>query len=248
MSDTLDPDIAVMKLSDEEKWGLQIYRNYSTKFGEYRAKLFIEQASSFGEDVELFRQVTTLVTSEKPAVIAVVASSYADDRLKEMFKRDIPEGIPGGRSALLSGFGPLARLSQRIQMAYAFGWLSKDLLVELDHLRKIRNDVSHKWDMTLLERLMNELIEEKQSPIEEQLGGGHRLPEDFHKSLPPADRFRIRVVWILARLTYEARMWVPAMQAGVKPHEALYGATAPAMLQAISAISLAATREIVHIE
>jgi hypothetical protein len=33
MSDTLDPDIAVMKLSEGEKWGLQIYRNYSRQFG-----------------------------------------------------------------------------------------------------------------------------------------------------------------------------------------------------------------------
>jgi hypothetical protein len=247
MNNTLDPDIAAMKLSDGEKWGLQVYRNYSRAFGEHRVKEFVEKTSPFEAEVKLFEQIAALVVSEEARVVPVIAAAYADDRLEEMFKREIPDGVPGGRSALMSGFGPLARLSQRLQMAFAFGWLSKDLLIEFDHIRKIRNDLSHKWDIELLERRMNELIEEKQTPFEEQLGDGVRLPENFHESMQPVDRFRVRAIWMLGRLTYETRLWVPALKAGIAPVEALYGPNAPVMLRAIAAISVKATKTIARI-
>jgi hypothetical protein len=247
MNNTLDSDIAAMKLSDGEKWGLQVYRNYSRAFGEHRVKVFAERAAPFEAEVKLFEQVAALVVSEEARVVPVIAAAYADDRLEEMFKREISEGVPGGRSALMSGFGPLARFSQRIQMAFAFGWLSKDLLIEFDHIRKIRNDLSHKWDIELLERRMKELIEEKQTPFEEQLGDGVRLPENFHESMQPLDRFRVRAIWMLGRLTYETRLWVPALKAGIAPEEALYGPNAPLMLRAIAAISVASTKTVARI-
>lgn len=244
MKETLDPDIAAMKLSDGEKWGLQVYRNYSRAFGEHRVKNFVEQASPFEAEVTLFKQVVALVAAEEPRVVPVIAAAYADERLEEMFKREIPDGVPGGRSALMSGFGPLARLSQRIQMAFAFGWLSKDLLIEFDHIRRIRNDLSHKWNIELLERKLSAFIEEKQTPFEGKLGDGVRLPENFHGSMQPIDRFRVRVVWMLGRLTYETRLWVPALKAGIAPDEVLYGPNAPVMLRAIAAISVNATKDI----
>lgn len=247
MNDTLDPDIAAIKLSDGEKWGLQVYRNYSRAFGEHRVKQFVEQASPFEAEVSFFKQVVALVASEEPRVVPVIAAAYADERLEEMFRREIPDGVPGGRSALMSGFGPLARLSQRIQMAFAFGWLSRDLLIEFDHIRKIRNDLSHKWDVELLERKLSEFIEEKQTPFEGQLGDGVRLPQNFHESMQPSDRFRVRVVWMLGRLTYETRLWVPALKTGIAPEEALYGPNAPVMLRSIAAISVNATRGIARI-
>lgn len=244
MNNTLDPDIASMKLSEGEKWGLQVYRNYSRAFGEHRVKSFVEQASPFEAEVKLFEQVAALVVSEELRLVPVIASAYADDRLEEMFKREIPDGVPGGRNALMSGFGPLARFSQRIQLAFAFSWLSKDLLVEFDHIRKVRNDLSHKWDISLLERRMRELIEEKQAPFEELLGDGVRLPENFHSSMRPQERFRVRVIWMLGRLTYETRLWVPALKAGIAPGEALYGPNAPVMLRTIAAISIEFTKKI----
>lgn len=147
----------------------------------------------------------------------------------------------------MSGFGPLARLSQRIQLAFAFGWLSKDLLIEFDHIRKVRNDISHKWDIELLERRMMELIEKKQRPFEEQLVDGLRLPENFLSSMQPLDRFRVRTIWLLGRLTYETRLWVPALKAGITPEEALYGPDAPVMLRAISAISVESTKKVARL-
>jgi hypothetical protein len=132
-------------------------------------------------------------------------------------------------------------------MAFAFDWLSKDLLIELDLIRKLRNDLSHRWDKVLLERRMQELIEEKQAPLEEKLGDGVRLPENFHASMDPLDRFKVRSIWMLGRLTYETRLWVPAIKAGISPQEALYGPNAPAMLRAIAAISVESTKKIARI-
>lgn len=247
MGHTLEPDIAAMNLTEGEKWGLQIFRNYSQAFGEHRIRAFVEMASSFENDVQLFEQISKLLIDEEVRVLPVIVAAYADDRLGDMFKREIPDGVPGGRNALMSGFGPLARLSQRIQMAFAFGWLSKDLLTEFDHIRKARNDLSHKWDVELLAQRMNELIQDKQTPIEQELGDDIRLPKNFHEPMPPEDRFRVRMIWMLGRLTYETRLWVPALKAGIEPTKALYGPFPPLMLKAIAAKSVSATRTIANI-
>lgn len=94
---------------------------------------------------------------------------------------------------------------------------------------------------------MKEFIEKKQTPFEAQLGDGVRLPENFHDSMQPFDRFRVRTVWMLGRLTYEARLWVPALKAGIVPEEALYGSNAPVMLRAIGEISVNATKAIARL-
>ncbi len=242
MSDFYDPDIAVMNLSEGEKNGLQVYRNYSRAFELDRAKRFADSAQVSPQALIDLSAILKLIAEEEPRTLPVIACAYADDQLKEMFRREIPEGVPGGRGELLSGFGPLSRLSQRVQMAYAFDWLSSDVLIEVDHLRKIRNDVSHKWDMKLLEAKMLQLIEQRQQKIEEYLGDGVRLPENFHVSLQPIQKLRVRLVWLLGRVTYESRLWVPALKENLIPGKVLYGPNAPAMLSRVSAACIEITR------
>lgn len=236
-----DSDIAAMDLSEVEKNGLQVYRNYSRAFDEHRAKCFSDEARLEPSVVSSLTSILRLVATEEARTLPVIACAYADDQLKEMFRREIAEGVPGGRSELLSGFGPLARLSQRIQMAFAFGWMSKDVLVEIDHLRKLRNDISHKWDLELLETKMHELIENRQHKIEKYLGDGERLPENFHESLSPIERLRVRLVWMLARVTYESHFWVPALKQNLVPNKVLYGNNRPAILSEISAACVSIT-------
>jgi hypothetical protein len=242
MPDFHDPDIAAMKLSDGEKNGLQVYRNYSRAFEQDRAKRFAESVQADPLALTDLTTILQLIAEEEPRTLPVIACAYADDQLKEMFRREVPEGVPGGRSELLSGFGPLSRLSQRVQMAYAFGWLSKDVLVEVDHLRKIRNDVSHKWDMKLLESKMSQLIEQRQHRIEEYLGDGVHLPENFHALLQPMQKLRVRLIWLLGRITYESHLWVPALKENLVPQKVLYGPNAPAMLSQVSAACVEITR------
>lgn len=241
MSDFYDPDIAAMKLSEGERNGLQVYRNYSRAFEQDREKRFSASSVIDAQVINDLQTVLALIAREEPRSLPVIACAFADDQLKAMFRREIPDGVPGGRSELLSGFGPLARLSQRVQMAYAFGWLSKDLLIEIDHLRKVRNDISHKWDLKVLESKLSALVAQTQSPIEEQLGDGVRLPKDFHVSLQPMQKLRVRLIWLLGRLSYESHLWVPAIKANLTPGKVLYGPNQPAMLSQVGAACLAIT-------
>jgi hypothetical protein len=236
-----DPDISIMKLTEEEKNGLQVYRNYSRAFEDHRSKLFSEAASDYPEAIASLSEVLDLIASEEPRSVLVIACAYADDLLKEMFRREIPDGVPGGRSELLSGFGPLSRLSQRVQMAYAFGWLSQDLLIELDHLRKMRNEISHKWDMKLLNAKLSQLIEQRQHRIEEYLGDGVRLPKSFHEALNEQQKLRVRLIWLLGRLAYESHLWVAALKENLSPSKVLYGSNPPSMLSKVSAVCVEVT-------
>jgi hypothetical protein len=238
-----DPDIAAMNLSEIEKNGLQVYRNYSVAFEKHRAESFCASLVINEKAVSELVEVLGLIASEEPRALPVIACAYADDQLKEMFRREIPDGVPGGRGEMLSGFGPLSRLSQRVQMAYAFNWLSKDILLEVDHLRKVRNDVSHKWNIKLLETKLEQLINERQHPIEEYLGDGTKLPENFHELLSPQQKLRVRLVWLLGRLTYECNTWVPALTANLSPSKVLYGPHPPALLAQVSAACVQVTRE-----
>lgn len=243
MTEHLDPDIAAMNLSTGEKDGLQVFLNYSTAFEKHREMQFSDSAESYPQAIATLSAVLAHVADEEPRTLAVIACAFADDQLKEMFGREVPDSVPGGRSALLSGFGPLARLSQRIQMAYAFGWLSSDLLTELNHLRTIRNAISHRWDLQLLEAKLSELIGRQQHKIENYLGNGICLPENLAASLDEIQKFRVRLVWLLGRLTYESHLWVPALKQKLSPTKILYGSHPPAMLSQVSATCLSITRQ-----
>lgn len=245
MPDIWDSDIAAMNLSDGEKNGLQVFRNYSAAFETHRERELVADLNAIDSPVEELRRLLTLLVSEQPLYLAVIACAYADDRLKEMFKREIPESVPGGRNELLNGFGPLSRLSQRIQVAYAFGWLSPDLLAELDQLRRFRNDISHKWDMPLLQSKLSQLIEQRQEPIEQHLGDGIRLPENFFGSLQPTQKFRVRLIWLIGRLHYECLLFVPVLKQRLIPAKVLYSPDAPKILSHVSAICVEHTRAVI---
>lgn len=164
--------------------------------------------------------------------------------MKMMYQREIPLSVPGGRGEMLSGLGPLSGLAQRIQVAYAFSWLSEDVLEELNHLRKLRNDISHRWDVAVLKERLDALIHERQQPIEESLADGVRLPKDFHKALDPVKRFRVRILWVMGRLTYETRWWVPAVKAKLDPVKALYGSSKLSLLGKVADVCVEATKEV----
>lgn len=119
MTAAFDPDVARMNLSEGEKNGLQVYRNYSRAFEEHRTKEFAQASHASPGAINDLSEVLKLISEEEPRTLPVIACAYADDQLKEMFRREVPAGVPGGRGELLSGFGPLARLSQKVQMAYA---------------------------------------------------------------------------------------------------------------------------------
>lgn len=143
MTDFWNPDIAALDLSEVEKNGLQVFRNYTIAFEKRAAEHFVTESNRSKYDTAQLDGILNLIVTEDVRFLPVIACSFADEQLEEMFKREVPESVPGGRSSMLSGYGSLSRFSQRIQVAYAFGWMSPDVLEELEKLRKIRNDTSH---------------------------------------------------------------------------------------------------------
>lgn len=245
MSHAWDKDIAAMALSPGEKDGLQVFRNYSRAFEAKRIADFVSTCDAKEADLDDLKSLLAHSKTEEARTLPVIACAYADDLLKDMYSRELPSDLIGGRSQMLNGFGPLARLSQRIQTAHAFGWLSVDLLRELDLLRGLRNALSHKWDLRLLEEKLTDLISNRQFALEEQLADGIRLPRDFHEGLDQVQKFRVRLIWLMGRVRFETALWVPALKQQLKPSQALYGAPPPPkLLVGVSAVCLAATHEV----
>jgi len=122
-----DSDIAGLALSDGEKNGLQVFRNYSEAFEKHRLQHFSAEINNLEQTVEDLRRVHELILTEDPRFLAVIVSAFIDEHLDAMFRREVPEQVPSGRANLFSGFGPLSRYSQRIQVAYAFGWVSRGI-------------------------------------------------------------------------------------------------------------------------
>jgi hypothetical protein len=236
-----DTDIEAMSLSVEEKNGLQIHRNYSRSFEKKKVEEFALSVVPPPGVLADCQKVLKLMFSEEPRTLPVIACAFADDQLKEMFRRHIPKDVPGGPAVLLSGYGPLSSLSHRVQMAYAFGWLNTDILLELDLLRKMRNDVSHKWDLNLLETKLLQFIADRQEAIEERLAGGAHFSADFHKSLLPVQKLRLRLCWLLGRITYETQLWCPALERSLQPDVVLYSEGCPPFLGQVAGACVEAT-------
>ncbi|MCZ8147251.1 MAG: hypothetical protein O9325_05270 [Roseomonas sp.] len=163
-------------------------------------------------------------TSEDIRLLPLVACGYADDVLKSVFKKIIPAGIPGGSAEMLSGYGPLSDLYKKIRLAYTFDILSRDLMEDIDKIRSARNRIAHDWD---LENQKNFYVDGKMSiitPIEKYFFEENSLSDKLLSDLGPSDVFRIRLIGILGRLTYEASAYHRAKEARLSPHRALYGA------------------------
>ena len=245
MADSWDPDIAALSLTHIEKSGLQVFRNYTVAFEKSAATRFVSESNRTDYDTSKLNGILRLIVVEDIRFLSVIACSFSDEQLEEMFKREIPRGVPGGRSSMLSGYGSLSRFSQRIQVAYAFNWIGTDILEELDKLRKIRNDTSHSWDMSSALSKLDLLIDGHMTKIEEQLGDGIRLPERFWDDLTKEAIFRVRLIWLLGRCFYEAHLYAAAIKLRLNPQLALYGEEKTNLLVCVAAKCLEATKEVI---
>jgi len=217
MTEEWDSDIAAMKLSDPEKNGLQVFRNYSRAFEKRRGEDFLTAVEKEPWDIGDIERIHKVVVEEDPRIVVVVVCAFMDDQIKGMYRRELPEDIPDGKSKLLGAVGPLSRLAQRLQIAYAFGWLSRDLVEDAYHLRGLRNAISHKWDMEELRGRLDVFIENSMSPVEDTLQDGTKLPKDFAKHLDKVGLFRVRLIWISARFYYECLLYPKAVKARLNP-------------------------------
>lgn len=79
---------------------------------------------------------------ERGLVLSLAA--FAEDALGLLLKAFM---LPiDAAHQLLEGFNaPLGTFSSRIKAAYALGLITKDQFEDLEHLRKIRNELAHSW-------------------------------------------------------------------------------------------------------
>jgi hypothetical protein len=241
----IDLDLRELELGYGEKAGLQIYRNYTRSFEDHAIKRFRESIESEELNLDNLLKVATLLTREDIRFTPVIACGYADELLEAAFKAMLPEGVPGGRAALFSGYGPLSDLSKRIRLAYAFDVLSPDLMRDLDRVRAVRNRISHDWDMKpAFDLLQNSGLAELY-PIEGDLGSRAQDFPELEKQVSTDAAFRIRLIWLLGRLTYEAAAYHRAKQARLSPHRALYESGGTAWLRKVAGVCMDATRSAV---
>ena len=244
MSDFWDPDIDAMNLSEIEKDGLQVYRNYTKAFEEHGRKLFAAEVNSRTFDVNSLASVVTLIAHEDARFVPVVACSFIDELLLKMFRANLPHEVPGSTSNLYSQNGPLGGLASRIQMAYLFDWLSPDNLHDADRLRRARNKIAHRWQLNdALSDLSHSILKDI-SDVENILADGTRLkPTDVEK-LNDEERFRFRTIWILGRTFYESHLYPIAKLKRLSPVETLYGAHHPNLLGDVAGVCKARCAQI----
>lgn len=246
--DWFDTDIAALELGYGEKAGLQIFRNYRRAFDGHAAELLRQEIANTPLDLTGLTRVVELVSVEDVRLTIVIACGYADDILRKGFEKALPADIPGGVSNMLGGFGPLGDFSKRIRLGYAFELASRDLLADIDNLRRVRNRVSHDWDIASASLLLDHPKLSEMYPVE--LDVSTRLTEKLGADIEekPEEHLRVRLIWLLGRLTYELEAFPLARKSKLEPSEALYGKEGgenrTKWLKAIAEVCLAATEKL----
>jgi hypothetical protein len=124
---------------------------------------------------------------------------------------------------MFGGYGVLSDLAKRIQLAYAFDILSPDLMEELDRLRSARNAISHSWNVDSLKDFFTKGPLADMHRMEEVLAERKDLTEELSRGFEPLAAFRLRLIWIVGRLVYEAAAYNRAKKARLHPARAAQG-------------------------
>jgi hypothetical protein len=188
-----DPDIAAMELGYGEKAGLQIHRNYTRSFEKHAIERFVGTINEEPLDLTNFQRLVALIVKEDVRFLPVITCAFADELLKKVYKEILPNGIPGGKGGMFGGYGPLSDLAKRIQLAYAFNILSRDLMKELDRLRSARNAISHRWNIDSLSEFFTQGHLANMHRIEELLSERKDLADEFSGGFTPLAAFRVRL-------------------------------------------------------
>jgi hypothetical protein len=232
-----DPDIASLELSDVEKNGLQVFRNYQRSFRERAEKQLASEIDSQPVSLTDLTTVVGHISKEDLRAVPVVACAFADDRLRAVFEEVVPQKIIGGRSNIFGPFGPISGFYQRLQLAQMFNLISSDIVESLNVLRIERNKISHSWEIKEMNPALFDERFNADFPIETLKS------EDVE--LAPEQLFRIHVIWMITRLHYESLYFNLAKAKGLPPTQFLYGENRPKALDVLSRIAFEPTQTII---
>lgn len=136
-----DEDIAAMDLSDVEKNGLQVFRNYNKAFERKRVEQARERAKAIIYDVPRLRGDIEAMIGARCEIALLAACSIADDLLRDMFLRLEKPGL--NVKDMVAPLGPLSDLNRRLKVAALADLIDSDDFEFFDRLRKFRNQVAH---------------------------------------------------------------------------------------------------------
>lgn len=245
---SFDTDIAAMSLSDGEKAGLQIFRNYSRSFERHAIKRFRESLDKDTVNVDDLTRIADLLVNEEVRFVPILVCAFADELLTSAFQTAVPDGVPGGKANLFSGYGPLSDLSKRIKMAFAFDVVSGDVAIGLDAIRTARNRIAHSWDIEDLGELFARGRVAQMFPMETLLAERANSEPLMGTQLGPHAAFRVRAIWLVGRLKYETCYYWLAKRARLDPARVLYSDGGTHLLTSIAAICMDATRDVMRSE
>jgi hypothetical protein len=229
----LDADIAAMELDVLEKTMLQIYWNYSVAFERHKGQLFSAEIDADGYPLDNIKRIALLLEQEEARAIPILFCAYVDDILLEMYQRELPDGIPGGKKSLFNSYGPFSNFASRLKLAYCFKMIGLDLLKDIDVVRKIRNDISHMWDTSILANYFSDSRAMGMVDVANFLDYGGLSTAH----LDDLSKLRLRLIWIATRTTYECRYYYKASKKGLNPARILYTETPPKLLGKMTKIA-----------
>jgi len=105
-------------------------------------KKISEANPKLGQLAAQFLQFRVLLNNESDRACALMAAAFLDDQLRQLLEANLVQDKKV-LVRILDQRGPLATFSSRIDMAYAMGLIGKRTLLDLNLLRKIRNEFAH---------------------------------------------------------------------------------------------------------
>ncbi len=95
------------------------------------------------EIIELFGTLMHKLLSESGRGAVLIGTNYVDEYLTEFITSIFPAHTKEYRNKMLTYPGPLSSFSSKIELLYAFRYISKPFYNSLNALRRIRNDAAH---------------------------------------------------------------------------------------------------------
>lgn len=128
------------------------------------------------------------LTKETDRGCALMAAAFLDNELMLMLSDKII-GPKRFKQSVFEFNGPLGSFSSRIKMGYSLGLISKEILEDLDLIRKVRNEFGHRY----------EPISFESEPVKSWIIG---LKQTFYKKneAKPRSIFNNTVLGVLAHI------------------------------------------------
>ncbi|MEX2615075.1 MAG: MltR family transcriptional regulator [Alphaproteobacteria bacterium] len=157
------------------------------------------------DSIPVFRKLV----SETDTGIAIIASAYIDECLKNLFMLYVRHSSKKSQNSLFEFNGPLGTFSSRIHTASAFDFISEKTYLRLNIIRKIRNDFAHRpFDLSFNKEEIKQRINEIDVNHKSLLTNIRKIKDAQKITKPPSkltmkEEFLIRSILTLSNMSSE---------------------------------------------